>query len=113
MRGRYGGRAGECDVVDDFDALPRSRLVRVLILLCRVLVEDLDTLDIHGIWLRWGNWCHSSAPSLCSSIGVTSIPKTKTDFHRGLWILVAIAVSVGRVEGANNHAVNGPRQGCG
>ena len=110
--GCCGGRAREWNVVDDFDAPPRSRLVRVLILLCRVLVEDLDTFDIHGIRLRRWNRCYSTGPCVRGITGIASIPKTKADFHGRLWVLVAIAVSFSRVESTNDDAINRPGQSC-
>lgn len=83
--------------------------VRVLVLRSREGIMDLDALDIHGVIFWWRNGCDSTSPILCSYgfVGITSVPETKTDFHRSLRVVLSC---LSWSEGTNCNAIDGPNE---
>lgn len=102
------GRRNWRGVLNDLDTLVGTRFVRPLILPGGIGIPDLDTLDIHGVRLwRW-DWSYASGPFLGGRIRVACVPKTEADFHRGLWVLVAVAIGVDSFKRADDLAIDGP-----
>ena len=52
-------------VIDDFDTLPASTVIRILILLSWIGIGYFDTFDIHRIVLRRWDRSYSPSPTLC------------------------------------------------
>ena len=105
-------RTGSHGFIDDFDALQGPRLVRILVLLRRVVVPDLDTLDIHAIRLWWRQRRVSTSPRDGSrmSIRIATAPKAQAHFHGSLWVLFTVSIGISGSEGTYDVVVDRPYQ---
>ena len=108
MGGADDGRAAGQRFILHLDTSCEAALIRVGIPRSRILIEDLDTLDIEGVTAgrRW-NRSLPTTPRIVM-VRISCIPKTETDFHRTLRVLIVGSLAIGGFESAHVDAINVP-----
>lgn len=89
--------------------MPRTRIVAVFVLMCRLCIPDLDAFDKHRVWFGHREWSNSTSPLYGTRIPlrISSVPKAQTDLHRSLRKLKA---SISSTEGTHVLPINRPDQ---